>query len=411
MGRRVASAPLESKVRAQRLRAGLSQGELAVRAGLTRQAVGAIESERYVPNTTVALRLARVLGCRVEELFALADALVEREVDVVSRVHLGVGASHQAEHGHYTKSSAEWPARTVVVRARGRWLAHPLTARHGLQEGFTGADALLSAGWGTGPRRNGQARRTARLLLDEDRLVRTALLLGCDPSLGILTAHLGRMAPGEAAGRVVWLQAGSQQALDAIAGGTTHLAGSHLHDPATGDFNLSQARRALAATGGLVVAFARWEQGLVVHRGNPHGLHSAADLAREGVRLINREPGTGSRTLLDTLLGHAGVPVAAVAGYDRTVSSHFEVACVVASGGADAGIALPAAAEAYGLDFVPLAAARFDLIIPADFLDHPAVALLLEALQSRALRAELRALPGYDVEDMGTVRMEVPSAA
>jgi molybdate-binding protein len=110
------------------------------------------------------------------------------------------------------------------------------------------------------------------------------------------------------------------------------------------------------------------------------------------------------------LLG-AGVPPTAVRGYDRIVASHFEVACTVASGGADAGIALAAAAEAYGLEFVPLAEARFDVVVPADHLDHPAVALFLEALQTRALREELRLLPGYDVDEMGTVRAEIPAAA
>jgi putative molybdopterin biosynthesis protein len=158
------------------------------------------------------------------------------------------------------------------------------------------------------------------------------------------------------------------------------------------------------------VAFARWEQGFVVAPGNPKGIRGAADLGREDVRLVNREPGAGSRSLLDQMLLGAGVPSSAVRGYDRQVASHFEVACTVASGGADAGIALEAAAEVYGLDFVPLAEASFDVAVPADHLDHPAVALFLEALQTRALREELRLLPGYDVDDLGTVRAEVAAA-
>jgi molybdate-binding protein len=145
----------------------------------------------------------------------------------------------------------------------------------------------------------------------------------------------------------------------------------------------------------------------VVARGNPKGIRSAADLARDDVRLVNREAGSGSRALLDALLANAGVPPSAVAGYQGTVRSHFEVACVVASGGADAGISLAAAAETYGLDFIPLAEVRFDFVIPRDHAEHPAVALLLEALQTRALRDELRALPGYDVDKMGAVREEI----
>jgi molybdate-binding protein len=99
-----------------------------------------------------------------------------------------------------------------------------------------------------------------------------------------------------------------------------------------------------------------------------------------------------------------------VRGYDRQVASHFQVAGTVAAGAADAGIALAAAAAAYGLDFVPLVDVRFDVAIPADHLRHPAVALFLEALQTRALREELRVLPGYDVGEMGAVRAEVAAA-
>ncbi len=236
-------------------------------------------------------------------------------------------------------------------------------------------------------------------------------MLGCDPALGIVAGHLSRLARGRDSARVTWLEAGSAASLEAAAGGTAHLAGLHLRDGETGEFNVPQARRALAATGGVVVAFARWAQGFVVAPGNPKAVRTAADLAREDVRLINREPGAGSRSLLDQVLLGAGVPPGAVRGYERQVASHFQVAGTVAAGGADTGIALAAAAEAYGLDFVPLVEVRFDVAIPADHLDHPAVARFLEALQTRALREELRALPGYDVDELGAVRAEVPAAA
>ena len=396
MGRRAAAVALESQVRLRRLQAGLSQQELAARGGLTRQAISAIEGGRYDPNTVVALRLARILGCRVEELFTLPEEVLEREVEVA--------VAHTARSGNTRQAARRAaPSRAVVVHARGRWGAHALQARQGLQEAFAGADALLPAG-AAGP---GTGGRTARLLFREERLAQTALLLGCDPSLGIVSAHMARAARREDVGRLAWLEAGSQAALDAVSQGTAHLAGSHLRDAATGDFNVPQARRALAGAGGIVVHFARWEQGLVVAPGNPKGIRSAADLERPDVRAINREPGAGSRSLLDQLLAQAGIAESEVRGYERTVSSHFEVACAVATGGADAGIALAAAAQAYGLDFVSLAEVQFDLVIPADHVGHPAVALLLEVLQTRALRDELRALPGYDVDALGTVRAEI----
>jgi molybdate-binding protein/DNA-binding XRE family transcriptional regulator len=397
MGRRVTTDALQSRVRVRRVQAGLSQQDLATRAGLTRQAISAIEGSKYVPNTVVALRLARILGCRVEELFALPDAGEEREVEVV-----GPGAWPPA------------PVRAIVAYGRGRWVAHPLVARRALLEGFSCADAVLPPGAASGAASGaaaGEGGPRVRLALDTERLARTAVLLGCDPGLGIVAGHMTRLARGAAGGRLSWLEAGSAASLAAVAGGTAHLAGTHLRDGETGEFNVPQAGRALAAVGGVVVAFARWEQGLVVARGNPKGIRAAADLARLDVRLVNREPGSGSRSLLDQMLIGAGVPPSAVRGYDRQAASHFDVACAVFSGGADAGIGLAAAADAYGLDFVPLAEARFDVAVPADHLAHPAVTLFLESLQTRALRDELRLLPGYDVDQMGTIRAEIPAAA
>jgi molybdate-binding protein len=186
---------------------------------------------------------------------------------------------------------------------------------------------------------------------------------------------------------------------------------SHLPDRASGDFNVAQARRVLARTGGLVVTYASWEQGFVVPPGNPKGLRGVADLARPEVRLVNRELGSGSRALIDELLAGARVPPSALSGYDRVVTSHLAVARAVGSGAADVGIGLRALAHACGLDFVPLADVRFDLVIPRDHLEHPAVAVLLEVLQSRALRTELAALPGYSVGRMGTALADLPSAA
>ncbi|HXI17723.1 MAG TPA: substrate-binding domain-containing protein [Chloroflexota bacterium] len=393
---------IENRVRARRLRAGLSQGELAEQAGLSRQAIGAVEGGRYVPNTAVALRLGQLLGCRVEDLFALPDALEEREVEIAGAVHSGSQGTPGA-----SGTRAERAERVVVAHARGRWIAHPLRRRRGLQEAFASADAVLPASVGIQTVQAAQTGHTARLLLAPERLTRTALLLGCDPSLGIVSNHMTRLARGTEAGRLAWLEAGSQSALDAVATGTAHLAGSHLLDAPSGEYNLPQARQALAATGGVVVAFARWQQGLVVAPGNPKGLQGVAGLAREDVRLANRESGTGSHALLEALLAAAGVPTTAIHGYASVVASHFEVACVVASGGADAGIAIEAAADVYGLDFIPLAEVRFDFVIPADHLEHPAVALLLDALQTRALRDELRALPGYDVDEIGSIREEI----
>lgn len=378
MGRRVAEPALESRVRALRITAGLSQQELARAAGLSRQAVNGIENGRYVPNTAVALRLARELRCRVEDLF-------------------GLGAPEAGSIELVGRSPAN-ARRVAVAKVGERWVGYPLAGGADFHEGFAGADALLPTASGEG----------AEILTPREVLERSALLLGCDLALGVLCAHTRRY---ERDARLLWLAASSSSALDALGRGEAHIAGTHLHDVGTGQDNISQARAALGPGGGLVLAFARWEQGLVVPPGNPKGLRNAPDLARPDVLVINREPGSGSRALLDELLSAAGIPVDGIWGYDRVVHSHLAVARAIASGGADAGIAPLAAARALGLGFVALGEVRFDLVIPHEHSAHAGVTMLAEVLQSRALRAELEALPGYVVGDTGTTVAEFAPAA
>ncbi len=374
---------LESRLKAVRLSAGFSQQELSRRAGLTRQAVSALESEQYIPGTAVALRLARVLGCRVEELFRLHD----EEPSCPVRVH-----GKEAPAG----------ARIVAARVRGKLVAHPLVGSHALQEGFCSADGLLQEA-GTG-----RQKRSARLLAEAGTFDNLALLLGCDPSLAILAAHLERRNP---ALRLHWLSAPSQAALSAVKTGAAHVAGSHVRDPSTGEYNRTFAARTLSRTGGVLVGYARWEQGLMVSPGNPLSLRGAQDLTRPGLRLINREKGAGAREFLDRLLADEGIPVRSVPGHDRIVASHLAVARTIAGSGADVGIGIRAVASACGLDFVPLAESSFDFTIPEDLLDNPAVDLMLDLLQSRALKDELAALPGYDLSQIGDVLARIPGRA
>ena len=385
MGRRMRHpATLQTRVRSARLARGLSQAQLAAQAGLARQAIGAIEAGLYVPNTLVALSLARALGCGVEALFTLV------EEDQPQIVHLADAAESDER-------------RVAIARVRDRWIGHPLRPEREIDQGLIAASGLLPD---TGRLPAGEDALAA-MLVPREIASRTALLLGCDPSLGLLAAHLSIHQPEV---RLVWLSAASEPSLKAIRDGAAHVAGSHLHDPETGVYNLPYARRALASTCGLIVAFASWEQGFVPTR-NPKSIQSVEDLSRPDVRLINRESGAGSRALLDELLANAGVPQHTIAGYERLAKSHQAVAMTVALGGADVGVALRATARALGLAFIPLVEARFDLVVPADHIGHPAVAALLDLLQTRAVRADVRALAGYDADQMGTILESVPAAA
>lgn len=375
---RAEAVRLASKVREARLLRGVSQRELAIVVGLTRQGLSAIEAGRSVPSTGVALQLARALDCRVEDLFVPeAPRTAPLTLTVIG-------------------GDAGPPRRLAVASVRGRWIAHSLDAARGTQESFVAGDGAIARDAAGAPSEVWRAPQD---------LERTALLLGCDPSLGILVSHLPAAGHGPS---LRWLNTPSQQALDAVERGEAHVAGSHL--PGDRDDDLPHARRALAGVGGVVIAFARWQQGFVVAKGDPKRITDIAALARPDVRCVNREVGSGSRALLDDLLGRAAIPPADVRGYDRIVGGHFAVARAVAAGAADVGIALEAAAAAFDLGFVPLGDVRFDLTIPADHLAHPAVRLLCDTLQRRTLRADLAMLPGYDVSETGAVVARIPAS-
>jgi putative molybdopterin biosynthesis protein len=187
--------------------------------------------------------------------------------------------------------------------------------------------------------------------------------------------------------------------------GEVHIAGVHLFDPVTGESNGPFLRQTLKGSGYEVVTFATWEEGFLVRPGNPKSIHTAADLAEPTVTLINREEGSGARLLLDQRLRLSGVEPEQVQGYDRIVTTHFEVARAIAERQADVGIGIRSAAQHFGLEFVSLQTARYDLVVPKSYLkSHPTLAHLFETLVSRRFRNEIEALGGYDTSETGKVQ-------
>jgi putative molybdopterin biosynthesis protein len=174
------------------------------------------------------------------------------------------------------------------------------------------------------------------------------------------------------------------------------LAGAHLLDPDTGDFNFPFLEKYLGGVEVLVVNLAIRHQGLIVPRGNPKGLRGVEDLVRDDVAFINRQRGAGTRILLDYHLRQAGLPPDQVRGYEREEYTHMAVAVNVLSGSADTGLGVYSAARALGLDFVPLARERYDLIIPRRFAGDHRITALLSLLQMPDFKAGIEALGGYD---------------
>jgi molybdate-binding protein/DNA-binding XRE family transcriptional regulator len=351
---------LRSRVREARQRAGMQQRELAARAGLSRQGLGAIESGEASPSTTVALELARVLGCRVEDLFSLPSSAT---LTALAPEPTG--------------------ARVRLGEVGGRWVAHPMPS-----DPVIPADGLAAR-----PPRAG--RVAIRPLREVEALRENLLVAGCDPALGLLAGHL---IDSPARLRLHWIDAASEPALELLAAGRVHVAGLHLLDEASGEHNLPAVRGRFGDRPMLVVNLAWWQQGLVARRDRP--VRRIDDLAARGVRVALREPGSGARALLDRLLAAAGIPRLRSAG---TFGGHHAVARAVAAGVADAGIATAAAAEAAGLAFVPLADDRFDLVMPAELANTPPGARLLDTLAGARFRRDAGALPGYRTRGTGTI--------
>ena len=357
---------LVSTLRAARLARGLSQESLARMVGLSSQGLRAIEAGRAVPATDIALRLARALGLSVEQIFSLPEPRPVLDVSTADPLAPG--------------------ARVRVASLNGRLVAHQLHGDDGFVGAFSRADGIA-----VGP--------NTVDLLEADGLQERVVVAGCDPAIGLIGETLLRSRAGS---EVIWVNRGSRRALEALARHEAHVAGCHLLDEASGIFNRGFVERMVPFPCTLIT-FSVWEEGLIVAAGNPRGIVSVADLARPGARLVNREPGAGSRQFIDRQLRAAGVPIDLIDGYDRIVASHFAVAAAVRRGQADAGPGIKAAALAFGLDFVPVAAERYDLVIPDHYLDHPGVQALLDLLRQRAFRGQVEALGGYDITQMGVV--------
>lgn len=199
---------------------------------------------------------------------------------------------------------------------------------------------------------------------------------------------------------------GSLGGLKALASGKAHLAGSHLLDVETGEYNVSYIKKLLPDVPLRVVHLADREQGFIIAPGNPKGIKTLEDLAGPDRRLINRQAGSGTRVLLDFLLKRAGMTGDDLAGYEDEEFTHMNVAAAVLSGRADVGVGIMAAAKALGLDFIPLTTEAYQLVIPAEHLTSPKMETLLEVIGSDEFKTVLRKLGGYHPDRAGQVAYE-----
>jgi putative molybdopterin biosynthesis protein len=243
------------------------------------------------------------------------------------------------------------------------------------------------------------------LLRDEHEIQNTLVFIGShDNILDVLANLLHRQRP---ICRLSSAHVGSMGGIMAIKRSEAHLAGTHLLDEETGEYNIPYIKKFLPDVPLQLINLTYREQGLLVPRGNPLDIKGFQDLARREVRFINRQRGAGTRLLTDIHLGRLGINPEQVNGYEREEYTHMNVASAIASNNVDTGLAIRAAAVALDLDFIPVAQERYDIILPKAFLHDPKVIALLQTIrENEEFRRTVAGLGGYDLRDCGMVIYE-----
>jgi putative molybdopterin biosynthesis protein len=334
---------------------GFSQQQLAGMAGVSRQAVSAVEAGHSDPSLRVALAIARALGLTVEELFGPGEPAAPVTATSVAPL-VGQGE------------------RVSLAAVGDRFVALPLRGDGGAGLGFLPAGGLAATPSEIHPL--GPPRPTL-------------VVAGCDPALPLLATPLSLLDPPFA---FAWWPCGSGEALRLARAGLVHAAG--VHTPAS-------ANSSDIPDGADVVGFTAWREGLAVSKDLRSTVTGLDAIAKHGLRLVNREPGAEARRLLDRERVRLNLDPADLTGYGSHAAGHLQVASAIAAGLADAGVASEPAARAYGLGFVPLAQERFSLVIPAEHVGSREAQALLKVLASPWLLAQLAALPGYDAATCG----------
>ncbi|MEH2362323.1 substrate-binding domain-containing protein [Nostoc sp.] len=386
---------LRNNLKSIRTRLGMSQQDLANIANVTRQTISGVESGLYAPSVAITLRLAKALGCQVEDLFWLERDLPEIEAVLAKPVPNGQ------------------QLRVSMARVGGQWIAYPLIGKDAFRQdmipadgeavavdGFPGISKLLNPK-GESTSLAGRNKVRVRLLDDNlETLHNTVVIAGCAPVISLWARATERWHPQL---RVQYNFANSMAALHSLCRGEAHIAGMHLYDPETGEYNTPFVRDVLAGREAVLITLGVWEEGLLLKSGNPMGIRRVSDLVAGGATIVNREIGSGSRMLLEQTLQKEQIPFDAVQGFDNILKSHQDVAQAVVGGVADAAISTASIATAFGLGFIPLHQSRYDLVILKEYLEEAPVQQLLSTLGHRMVHSQFEILGGYDISKIGEV--------
>ena len=294
--------------------------------------------------------------------------------------------------------------RVNIGKVGPKFVATPLPRAAGSITTLTRAEGIIRIpALSEGISQNGEIE--AELLVEEEDLLNTVVIIGShDINIDILAdeirgqGHNIRISSGNV---------GSLGGLIALKKGSCHMAGSHLLDTETGEYNISYIKRYLKGVRISVFHLVLRDQGLIVAKGNPKGIKGIEDLAGSDIVFVNRQAGSGTRVLFDYKLGQLGIGPKAIKGYDHDEFTHMAVAVDVLSGAADCGMGIFAAARALDLDFVPMVREQYDLVIPSAMVEQSNIKVVLDTIRSRHFRERVTALGGYDPSKSGELWREI----
>ena len=307
-----------------------------------------------------------------------------------------VGASRDIP----SKLGAEEFIRVNIGRVGERMVAIPLPRAAGSVTTLSKAEGIIripsfSEGIVAGE------ETEAELLVDLEDIANTIVIIGShDITVDILSDEIREK---DSAIRIASGNVGSLGGLLALKKGKAHVAGAHLLDTATGEYNISYIQKYLKRVPAHVFNLVVREQGLIIQRGNPKQVRGIGDLTRDDLSFVNRQLGSGTRILFDYKLQEMGIDPSQIRGYDDEEYTHMNVAVAVLNGMADVGLGIMAAAKALDLDFIPLLSEQYDLVIPSSFVNDHKIQLLISVARSKEFRNRVEALGGYNPEKSGAL--------
>ena len=294
--------------------------------------------------------------------------------------------------------------RVKVGKVGDQFIATPVTRGAGVLMSLVRADGFIripamSEGIGAG------SHIEVELLRSREEIEHTIVCIGShDNALDLLANILKKRYPKFSLSSA---HVGSMGGLIALKRGEAHMAGTHLLDEESGEYNVPFLRRFLPDQKIVLINLVYREQGLLVLKGNPKEIKGFEDLTKSDVVFVNRQAGAGTRLLTDKCLRELAIEPRQVKGYEREEYTHMGVASAVLTGVADTGLAILASARALNLDFIPVAKERYDLAVPGQFFDTEMMECLIKIIrQDTEFREIVSALGGYDISDMGKVMFE-----